>query len=139
VDARTATPPPDQRPRLARAHRPRGHQGTTRHRRRARRPAHGCDPLDEHRDLVRLKVAGTLAVLDDRDDINPEDWSLARMVVDLSGTTRGRVLATLAEEAKRVILPKPVHRSRHRVQVPDGRQRRRSRRPRRRRWPVHPR
>jgi hypothetical protein len=41
------------------------------------RHLHGCDPLDEHRDLVRVKVAGTLAVLDDRDDISPDDWTLA--------------------------------------------------------------
>ncbi len=65
------------------------------------RHIHGCDPLDEHRDLVRLKVAGNLAALYDRDDVNLEDWSLAGMVVDLSDTTRRRVLTTLAEEQKR--------------------------------------
>ena len=64
------------------------------------RHTHGCGPLDEHRDLIRLKVAGLLAVLDDRDSITPDDWSLAGMVIDLSDATRSRVLATLAEEQK---------------------------------------
>ena len=46
------------------------------------RQLEGCAPLDEHLDLIRLKVAGILALWDGRLDINDEDWSLAGQVVN---------------------------------------------------------
>ncbi len=52
------------------------------------------DPLDSHRDLNRLKVAGLLAILAGRTDINLEDWMLAGMVMDTSDTVRRWVMDT---------------------------------------------
>jgi Bifunctional DNA primase/polymerase, N-terminal len=68
----------------------------------ARRQAHGCNSLDEHRDLIRLKDASTFALLNGpRLNIDLEDWALATMVMDVSDATRATVLAELdAEDAE---------------------------------------
>lgn len=50
------------------------------------------DPLDVHHDLGRLKVAGLLALLDDRDAIDLEDWDLAGQVMATSGAVRASVI-----------------------------------------------
>lgn len=59
---------------------------------------HGCNPLDEHADLLRLKTAAILAILDGRNDINAEDWELARMVRDASNATRDAALSVLSQQ-----------------------------------------
>jgi hypothetical protein len=64
----------------------------------AHRQAHGCDFLDEHRDLIRLKTAGDFSLLNGRLDNSDEDWELASMVMDMSDATRATVLAALDAE-----------------------------------------
>lgn len=51
-----------------------------------------ADPLDSRRDLVRLKVAGLLALLDDRADITGDDWRLAGQVLDSSDRVRASIV-----------------------------------------------
>lgn len=52
------------------------------------------DPLDSHRDLSRLKVAGLLAVLSGRLSIVAEDWALAGEVLDVSDRVRSAIAWT---------------------------------------------
>ena len=52
--------------------------------------------LDEHGNLLQLKVAGLLAILDDRTDITTADWELAAMVRRASNAVRGVVIAHVA-------------------------------------------
>jgi hypothetical protein len=66
------------------------------------RQEHGCDPLDVHRDLVRLKVAGAIILLDRRLTMTPDDWQLAGTILDLSDNTRAGVLAALDAETREV-------------------------------------
>ena len=58
--------------------------------------------LDSHRDLLRLKVAGLLALLDQRRDINPADWHLALMVMRTSTFTRTVLVEIQRAEAAKV-------------------------------------
>lgn len=51
-----------------------------------------ASPLDGHRSLNRLKLAGVLAVLDHRRDIRCDDWQLAGVILDASDTARDRIL-----------------------------------------------
>lgn len=46
------------------------------------------DPLDGHALLLRAKVAIALAVLDERKDVNVEDWSLSGTIMAVSKATR---------------------------------------------------
>lgn len=50
------------------------------------------DALDAHRRLNKLKVAGVLCVLDNRRDVNLEDWALAESIMALSDQVRNWVL-----------------------------------------------
>jgi hypothetical protein len=59
------------------------------------------DPLDKHRDLVRLKVAALLAVLDSRVAVHPLDWSLAGMVLDASDAARADLIAEMRKAEAR--------------------------------------
>lgn len=63
------------------------------------RRQHGSAPLEEHADLVRLKVAGLLAVLDESYHIGPDDWALAGMVLDASRETRTDAQLAVREDA----------------------------------------
>jgi hypothetical protein len=67
------------------------------------RQEHTPAPLDGHRTLHRLKVAGTLAQLDgNRDYVDLCDWHLAGQLLEHSDRTRANVLGVLAtEDAKR--------------------------------------
>jgi len=58
------------------------------------------DALDSHADLVRLKVAALVAILDSRADINAEDWHLAGVIMAASGAVRGWVIATATVKAQ---------------------------------------
>jgi hypothetical protein len=51
------------------------------------------DPLDAHRRLNCLKVAGVLAVLDGRSDITTDDWALAGRIMKISDDVRSWVMA----------------------------------------------
>lgn len=59
------------------------------------------DPLDAHATLVRLKVAGLLAILDGRCDMAVEDWTLAGTVVATSRQVRLKVQDALDGVARR--------------------------------------
>jgi hypothetical protein len=58
-------------------------------------------PLDAHRNLIRLRVAALLAILDDRLDINATDWRLAAHIIDASDATRAHVEAIVNAETTR--------------------------------------
>lgn len=60
----------------------------------------GADALDGHRLLTRLKIAAGLALLDERLDVNEEDWQLAGIVSTKSDATRGSVVAEAQARAK---------------------------------------
>ena len=47
-----------------------------------------ADALDTHSLFTRLKVAGILALLDNRFDIDDEDWSLSGVIMEHSNATR---------------------------------------------------
>ncbi len=72
-----------------------------RSREKSRGKAAGADPLDAHADLLRLKVAALLAVIDDRLDVSTEDWELAGMVMTASRSVRTLVLETAKLDARR--------------------------------------
>ena len=56
---------------------------------------------DGHRGLNMLKVAGVLAVLEGRLEINAEDWQLAGIVVDTSDAVRERTAEAVRAVARR--------------------------------------
>ncbi len=58
------------------------------------------DPLDVHLDLGRLKVAGLLAILDDRDGIDLEDWQLAGQVIATGCAVRASVIDRASHAAR---------------------------------------
>lgn len=57
------------------------------------------ESLNAHRTLLRLKVAGLLAGLEERLDITTDDWDLAATVVDTSVAVRTMVVDAIAWEA----------------------------------------
>ena len=59
------------------------------------------DALDGHALLTRLKTAAALALLEERQDINDEDWRLAGIVMAVSDRTRAGVVTYLAERQAR--------------------------------------
>ena len=62
----------------------------------------GRTEVESHAYLLRLKLAGLLAVLDRRFDINVEDWQLAEQIHDTSRTVRDTMAAAIdAERADR--------------------------------------
>jgi Bifunctional DNA primase/polymerase, N-terminal len=110
----TTVPPPDRRPSwpgvLARPEEPKANwqpDGTSHFMLAAevreqvmehdwQRQQHGCDPLDEHADLLQLKVAAILAVLNGSYTVSMEDWELAGMVRAASDATRAAAQAVIA-------------------------------------------
>jgi len=59
------------------------------------------DPLHAHADLLRLKMAGLLALLDRRMDVTEEDWFLAGIMRDASDRVLEHAQAVVASEAIR--------------------------------------
>lgn len=59
----------------------------------------GADQLDGHADLLRLKIAALLAVLDGREHINIYDWELSGHVMAISNRTRDDIKASLSQVA----------------------------------------
>jgi hypothetical protein len=49
-------------------------------------------PLDSHKPLMRVKVASLLAILDDRVDVNVEDWQLSLVVWETSAKLRDALI-----------------------------------------------
>ena len=60
------------------------------------------NPFDSHRRLVKLKLAGLLAVLDERHDIDLDDWELAERIMTHSDQMRSWVQQQAALERARV-------------------------------------
>jgi hypothetical protein len=58
------------------------------------------DPLDGHANMVRLKVAAALAILDGRAEVSAEDWALSGVVMDRSTATRQRMLDEIAADRR---------------------------------------
>jgi hypothetical protein len=58
------------------------------------------DPLDGHANLVRLKVATALAILDGRCEVGEEDWKLSGVIMDVSSRTRRRIVDELAADRR---------------------------------------
>lgn len=58
------------------------------------------DPLDSHRHLLRLKVAGLLALLDHRTNLTADDWTLAGLIVDTSDGVRSTITFTATTKAR---------------------------------------
>lgn len=72
------------------------------------------DPLDAHRDLGRLKLAGLLALLDARQTITVDDWDLAGTIMDSSDRVRSEIIAAArwrAREAERGAIGTHVRRA----------------------------
>lgn len=59
------------------------------------------DPLAGHAALCRLKTAAALALLDQRTDIDEQDWQLAGVLMTVSDRTRAGVQATISAELGR--------------------------------------
>jgi hypothetical protein len=57
------------------------------------------DILQAHRDLLRLKAAGLLALLDRRMDVSDEDWALAGVLVDTSDRVLAHAMDVVAHNA----------------------------------------
>ena len=58
------------------------------------------DPLDSHADLVRLKVAALLAILDERLDVSVDDWALAGTMMATSKAVRRSVAMSAQLDAR---------------------------------------
>lgn len=64
-------------------------------------PLATADALDGHALLSRAKVAALLALLDSRAElISSEDWALAGVVMEVSDSTRGEIIAVNAQTAR---------------------------------------
>jgi hypothetical protein len=68
--------------------------------REASRGERNVDQQDAHADLLRLKVAALLALLDGRVDVTVDDWKLAGVVATTSAAVRRHVQALVNAEAK---------------------------------------
>jgi hypothetical protein len=64
----------------------------------ARQRGEVSDELDGHRLFTQEKVAVALALLDDRREMNLDDWALAAMVMAKSDQTRAMIIATLRDK-----------------------------------------
>lgn len=60
----------------------------------------GTTPFDEHQDLIRLKVAGILAVLQGRLAIVGEDWQLAGSLCETSRNVRDQILGEIRSKRR---------------------------------------
>lgn len=60
-----------------------------------------ADPLGGHALLSRLKVAAALMVLDGRQEMTDEDWTLAGRIMDISSATRAQVQQMMSERSRR--------------------------------------
>lgn len=51
------------------------------------------NPIDGHQNLVKLKLAGLLTFLDNRQTVTQHDWELAKHIIDSSNKVRKQMLA----------------------------------------------
>ena len=61
---------------------------------------HGTTRLNEHQDLMQLKVAAILAILQGRLDMSIEDWQLAESLCEVSRQVRDNLLADIHERSE---------------------------------------
>lgn len=61
------------------------------------------NPLDAHANLVSLRVASILGILDGRLSVNEEDWRLARMIWAASRDVRSQISAAASRQARRAV------------------------------------
>lgn len=59
------------------------------------------NPLDSHLMLLRLKVALGLTVLDERRDINQEDWRIAGQLIEISNRVRAEMHQVVRDGKRR--------------------------------------
>lgn len=59
------------------------------------------DPLDSHADLIRMKLAALLAILDGRLDVGTEDWALAGQVQKTSNVVRSAIIERARQQRAR--------------------------------------
>jgi hypothetical protein len=72
-------------------------------RRAAHSPTWMGDPLDTHRNMVKLKVAALYALMDGRDSVAVSDWELADEIYDVHRRIRSVLEATHQMEAARKV------------------------------------
>lgn len=72
-------------------------------RRAAHSPTWEGDPLDTHRNMVKLKVAALYALMDGRDSVAVSDWELADEIYDVHRRIRSVLEATHQMEAARKV------------------------------------
>jgi hypothetical protein len=58
------------------------------------------DPMRSQHNVLKVKVAALLALLDGRRNVTEEDWRLAQMVLDTSDAVRAYLQALAAEKAR---------------------------------------
>ena len=56
------------------------------------------DPLNEHRDLARLKVAALMSILHGRTHVDHWAWKMANYLMDTSESVRARILEVAVEQ-----------------------------------------
>jgi hypothetical protein len=57
-------------------------------------------PLDAHRGLLRLKLAGLVAIIEGRVDVTVADWALAEDILNTSDAARATAVAAVAEQKR---------------------------------------
>lgn len=82
------------------------------------------EEMDAHRMLGRLKVAAILAILDQRMDVNGEDWQLADLVMDTSRNVRRAVENTVTVAERRRIQAAADRHSEREIHVDNKREER---------------
>lgn len=81
-------------------------------------------PVEEHHhDLLRLKVAGTFALMDGRIDVDLDDWALATTLVDCSANVRRHLYAHRRQQNQQVHESKVLRRAQDEVLIDDFKER----------------
>jgi hypothetical protein len=75
------------------------------------------DHWSAHRNLIRLKVAALLGILDGRVDVAEDDWALAGMVIVASEHVRAAAHTAISRESERVESEASARYSRRQVQA----------------------
>lgn len=61
------------------------------------------DPLDGHRNLLRLKISGALAILAGRTYVTTDDWELSTYLMDHSDGQRNRCLEAISNDRRKSV------------------------------------
>lgn len=82
------------------------------------------DPMEGHYNMLRLKVAAALALLEGRAGVTPEDWELSRLVMNVHNETLHMVRETLASKRAKASAAKAERREQDADEVERKRARR---------------